>query len=119
MMLHALGRHSEADKAAGSLGFKHRLNDAIFSGGKDIEAREDGGIHAAVFDAALGEELLAGLREVFGTGSSFWTKHEYPTDGVFLRSHPPLQRSRSHLAKTRCRRKRPFSTKKTLLTHHT
>lgn len=81
MLLHALGRHPEGDSAAKSLGFKHRLNDAIFQGGKGVKAREDGGDYALVHDGLLEDDgLLEGLEEVFGPDSSFWSSHDYPTD---------------------------------------
>ena len=49
------------------LGFRYRLNDDIFQGGRGIDQLEDGSKKglAVVYDGILPVDLLQGLREVF------------------------------------------------------
>eukprot|EP00960_Hanusia_phi_P012009 349359-Hanusia_phi.AAC.2 len=100
ILLHAQGKHKEADKLAAELGFKYRLNDAVFEGGRGVSKREGAEGKALIYDNAISEEMLKRLEQVFGEKSDFWSKHEYPTD-FFFSYNAPIMEAKSSSGKRR------------------
>jgi hypothetical protein len=87
LLLHSLGRHKEGDELASALGFRYRLNDAIFEGKGGAASDGVSGMVCA-HDGAVPDALLNQLQKVFAAESDFWGEHGYPTDSFFSYNQP-------------------------------
>ncbi len=86
VLLCQLGQSEQADKYLSALGFRYKLSEFIFApsftGHKKCKKTNTSTLARAI-DGAIPASLLETLRVCFGSDSSFWVDHNYPTPAFF------------------------------------